>query len=105
MFARLKNYICELFLGNVYKCINDFISKMLSLELLILDLYKITEDLDFISYDLVKRNDLLEKRINDLEEYIKTNQSECGLKNNKCKKASRFHPYNLRQLRQVKKNV
>ncbi len=105
MFARLKNYICELFLGNVYKCITELTSKMLSLELLILDLYKITEDLDFISYDLVKRNDLLEKRLNDLEEYIKTNQTECGLKNNKCKNASRFHPYNLRQLRKVKKNV
>jgi hypothetical protein len=105
MFTQFKEYLCNLFLGNVYKYINDFTAKMLSLELLILDLYKITEDLDFISYDLVKRNDLLEKRISDLEKYIKTNQTDCGLKDNKCKKASRFHPYNLRKLQQVKKNV
>jgi hypothetical protein len=101
MFTLLKNYIFDLFLGNVYQSINDFKIKMISFELMIINIYKITGDLDFITYDLIKRNDLLEEeniflknKIDQIEIYFKKNQNSSGLKYRK------FHPYNLR-----KKNV
>lgn len=101
MFALLKDYMFDLFLGNIYKSINEFKLKMTSIELMLTNIYKITEDLDFITYDLVKRNDLLEEenillknKIVGLETYFKSNQNVDGLKR---RKNVKYHPYNLRK--------
>lgn len=104
MLTVLKKYIFDLFLKDVYESINNFKIKMTNLELLIVNIYKITGDLDLITYDLTKRNELLEKenmylknKIVNLEINIKKNQNLFGFKS---KNILKYHPYNLR-----KKNV
>lgn len=104
MLTVLKKYIFDLFLKDVYESINNFKIKMTNLELLIVNIYKITGDLDLITYDLAKRNELLEKenmylknKIVNLEINIKKNQNLFGFKS---KNILKYHPYNLR-----KKNV
>lgn len=101
MLSSLKNYIFDLFLREIYENISNFKIKMISLELLIVNMYKITGDLDLITYDLTKKNDLLEKeniflknKVASLEASVQKNQNLFRLKN---KNAVRFHPYNLRK--------
>ena len=101
MLTLLKNYIFDLFLREIYENISNFKIKMINLELLIVNMYKITGDLDLITYDLTQKNDLLEKeniflknKIANLESSIQKNQNLFSLKN---KNIARFHPYNLRK--------